>query len=161
MAFLHQPKILLFNTMVALAITTTAVVRLDRETDIAAAATAFWIISFLNLSVPLSIWGTSQAMSWYARRSEQDPLTGLLNRRAFADAVITRLAYPPPAHTHLAVAMVDLDDFKKHQRHPRSSSRRPCGAGSGRPAAPPYPSRRGHLPRRRRRVSCRADLRDL
>ncbi len=112
-AFLHHPKILLFNATVAVAITTTAVLRLVSETDMATAAAAFWLILFLNLSVPLSIWGMSQAMGLYAQRSEQDPLTGLLNRRAFADAVSTRLAFPSAAHTHLAVVMVDLDDFKR------------------------------------------------
>jgi diguanylate cyclase (GGDEF)-like protein len=111
-AFLHQPKILLFNAAVAVAITTTAVLRLAREADIAVATAAFWMILFLNVSVPLSIWGMSQAIGLYAQRSEQDALTGLLNRRAFAVAVSARLAYPPPAHTHLAVVMVDLDDFK-------------------------------------------------
>jgi diguanylate cyclase len=111
-AFLHQPKILLFNATVAVAITTTAVLRLAREADIAVATAAFWIVLFLNVSVPLSIWGMSQAIGLYAQRSEQDALTGLLNRRAFAVAVSTCLANPPPAHTHLAVVMVDLDDFK-------------------------------------------------
>ncbi len=112
-AFFHRPKILLFNGTVAVAITTTAVLRLAREADIASVAAAFWLILFLNLSVPLAIWGMSQAIGLYAQRSERDPLTGLLNRRAFTDAVSTRLAYPPPAHTHLAVVMVDLDDFKR------------------------------------------------
>jgi diguanylate cyclase (GGDEF)-like protein len=112
-AFLHRPKLMLYNATVAVVITTTAALRLARETDTAVAAAAFWIILFLNLSVPPAIWGMSQAMGVYARRSEQDPLTGLLNRRAFADAVSTLLAYPPPTDTHLAVVMVDLDDFKR------------------------------------------------
>jgi diguanylate cyclase (GGDEF)-like protein len=112
-AFFHQPKILLFNATVAVAITTTAALRLGHEADIAATAATFWMILFLNLSVPLAIWGMSRAMGQYAQRSEQDSLTGLLNRRAFADAVSIRVAYPPPAHTHLAVVMVDLDDFKR------------------------------------------------
>ncbi|HEV7360072.1 MAG TPA: GGDEF domain-containing protein [Mycobacterium sp.] len=55
----------------------------------------------------------TQATSTYVQRAEQDPLTGLLNRRAFTESVTDRLAHHAAAHTHLAVMMVDLDDFKR------------------------------------------------
>ena len=55
----------------------------------------------------------ARAMAGYERRSEEDALTGLLNRRAFSEVVGDRLANPPLAHTHLAVVMVDLDKFKR------------------------------------------------
>src|ERR1700753_2857432 len=112
-AFFHSPRLLLFNGVIALAVVTTAVLRLAHEHNPATAASAFWINAFLNLSVPLGIWGMSRAIEMYAQRSEEDALTGLLNRRAFTDALSNRLANPPPAHTHLAVAMVDLDNFKR------------------------------------------------
>lgn len=112
-AFFHGPKMLLFNVSVALAIATSAVWRLAHGAHIAAAATSFWLIVFLNLSVALSISGMSRAMGMYVQRSEQDHLTGLLNRRAFSDAVSICLANPPSPHTHLAVVMIDLDDFKR------------------------------------------------
>jgi diguanylate cyclase (GGDEF)-like protein len=112
-AFYHGPKLLLFNSVVAAAVAATAVLRLAHETNIATAASALWIVTFLNLSVPLGIWGMSRAMGMYVQRSEEDALTGLLNRRAFADAVSSRVANPPPAHTHLAMLMVDLDNFKR------------------------------------------------
>jgi len=112
-AFFHSPKLLLFNGAVASAVVMTAVLRLAHEHNPATAASAFWINAFLNLSVPLGIWGMSRAIEMYAQRAEVDALTGLLNRRAFSAAVSNRLANPPPAHTHLAVAMVDLDNFKR------------------------------------------------
>jgi diguanylate cyclase (GGDEF)-like protein len=112
-AFFHGPKLLLFNGVLAVAVTTAAVLRLANEVNMATAASAFWINTFLNLSVPLGIWGMSRAMGVYALRSEEDALTGLLNRRAFSDAVSNRLANPPPGHTHLAVVMLDLDNFKR------------------------------------------------
>lgn len=111
-AFFHGPKLLLYNGVVAVAVATTAVLRLTREANMATAASAFWINFFLNVSVPLGIWGMSRAMGMYAQRSEEDALTGLLNRRAFTDAVSNRLTSPPLTHTHLAVVMVDLDNFK-------------------------------------------------
>jgi diguanylate cyclase len=112
-AFFHSPRLLLFNCVAAAAFATAAALRLSREVDIATAASAFWVINFLNLSFPLAIWGMSRAMGRYVQRSTEDALTGLLNRRAFNDAISRHLANPPPAHTHLAVVMVDLDDFKR------------------------------------------------
>jgi diguanylate cyclase (GGDEF)-like protein len=69
----------------------------------------------LNIAVPVGIRGTVRAMSRYAIRSDQDPLTGLLNRRGFSHAV-ERLLIPGMAETgaaYLVVVMIDLDDFKR------------------------------------------------
>jgi diguanylate cyclase (GGDEF)-like protein len=112
-AFFHSPKLLVFNGVVAVVVATAAVLRLAQETNVAAAASTFWLNAFLNFWLPLGIWGISRAMGTYAVRADEDALTGLLNRRAFTDAVGNRLANPPPAHTHLAVVMVDLDNFKR------------------------------------------------
>lgn len=112
-AIFHRPKTLLFNSVVAIAIAISAVLRLAREDNVAAAISAFWLISFLNLSVSLAVWGMSRAMGMYAQRSGEDALTGLLNRRAFTETVRNRLANPPRVHTHLVMAMIDLDDFKR------------------------------------------------
>ncbi|GFG63717.1 hypothetical protein MKUB_12070 [Mycobacterium kubicae] len=112
-AFFHSSRPLLINGAIAVAGTTVAVLRLAHEADIQSAITAFWLIWFLNLSVPMAVGAMSQAIGTYAQRSEQDPLTGLLNRRAFTDAVTDRVGSAPAAHTHLAVVMVDLDNFKR------------------------------------------------
>jgi diguanylate cyclase (GGDEF)-like protein len=112
-AFFHSPKLLLVNGALAAAVTAAAVLRLLDEATAVTTASVFWIETFLNVSVPLGIWGMSRAMGTYALRSEEDALTGLLNRRAFTDAVSNRLANPPAAHTHLAVVMLDLDNFKR------------------------------------------------
>jgi diguanylate cyclase (GGDEF)-like protein len=112
-AFFHSPRLLLFNGAIAVAVAIAAVLRLAREFNVATAASAFWVINFINLSIPLAIWGISRAMGTYVQRSEEDPLTGLLNRRAFTDAVTHRLVHSPPAHAYLAVVMIDLDNFKR------------------------------------------------
>ena len=112
-AFFHRPKVLLLNGAVAVAIATIVALRLSRDINIAVAASAFWLINFLNLSLPFAIWGMRQGLGNYAQRAEEDALTGLLNRRAFIDAVSNSLTDPPPAHTHLAVVMIDLDHFKR------------------------------------------------
>jgi diguanylate cyclase (GGDEF)-like protein len=46
-------------------------------------------------------------------RAERDPLTGLLLRRAFADAFERSIAQARRSSTGLAVAILDLDHFKK------------------------------------------------
>ena len=112
-ALFHSPRMLLLNSLVVVVTATAAVLRLVDETDFATAAAAFWLIWYPNFSVPLIIWGVSQAMGTYVERAEQDPLTGLLNRRAFTEAVAGRLVDHDAAHTHLAVMMLDLDDFKR------------------------------------------------
>jgi diguanylate cyclase (GGDEF)-like protein len=112
-AFLHSPRLLAFNVVVAAAAVTVSVLRLVHENKPAAAASAFWLNAFLNFWLPLGVWGMSRAMGTFAVRSEEDALTGLLNRRAFTDAVSHRLANPPATHTHLAVVMIDLDNFKR------------------------------------------------
>src|SRR5271167_2780954 len=112
-AIFHRRQIVLFHGGVAAAIAIAAVVRLAREVSVAAAISAFWVINFVNVSVLLGAWGMSRAMGGYRQRSEEDPLTGLLNRRAFTEMVSNRLVNPPRGHTHLTVVMVDLDNFKR------------------------------------------------
>lgn len=112
-AIFHRPKLMLFNGAVGIPITITAVLRLVREANVAVAISTFWLINFVNFSVPLAVWGMSRAVGMYARRSEEDALTGLLNRRAFTETVGNLLVNPPLMHSHLAVVMIDLDNFKR------------------------------------------------
>lgn len=112
-AFFHSAKLLLFNFLVALGIAVSGSLRLAHDSDAGTAVAAFWLIWFLNLSVPLSIRGMSRAMGSYAVRSEADPLTKLLNRRAFIDAINRQLAALPSEDLNLTLLMVDLDDFKR------------------------------------------------
>lgn len=112
-ALFHGPRLLFLNGLVAIGTATAAALRLADQTDIGSAAVAFWLIWFPNFSIPMIIWVVLQAMGTYVQRAEQDPLTGLLNRRAFTEAVALRLTNHDPAHTHLAVMMLDLDDFKR------------------------------------------------
>jgi diguanylate cyclase (GGDEF)-like protein len=62
---------------------------------------------------------TSVAIQWLVRalgvdllRADRDPLTGLLNRRAFQHKVLGLLAVRRTGDASLLVALVDLDNFK-------------------------------------------------
>lgn len=111
-AFFHNTRLLLFNFAVAIAITTSATWRLGADTDIGTAVAAFWLAWFPNVTVPLAIRSITKAMGAYAEKSGSDPLTGLLNRRGFAEAITHQLGDAPPSATHLGLVMVDLDNFK-------------------------------------------------
>jgi diguanylate cyclase (GGDEF)-like protein len=114
-AFFHNAWALLLNTVVALGTAAFAVYRLAHDADLATAIAAFWLMWLLNIAVPVGIRGTIRAMSRYAIRSDQDPLTGLLNRRGFSHSV-ERLLIPDMLETgaaYLVVMMIDLDDFKR------------------------------------------------
>lgn len=111
-AFLHSGKLLIVNLVVAITIDALTAVRLYRDTDLATAVSSFWLVWFVNLSVPIAVRGMALAIRLYATRSSQDPLTGLLNRRAFLNAVTALLADADLTKTPVIMAMVDLDNFK-------------------------------------------------
>jgi diguanylate cyclase (GGDEF)-like protein len=114
-AFFHNTRVLVLNTGVALGSAAVAAYRLANDTDLATAVAAFWLMWLLNIAVPLGIRAAIKAMGRYAIRSDQDPLTGLLNRRGFSHAV-ERLLIPDmyeTGHAYLVVMMIDLDDFKR------------------------------------------------
>lgn len=111
-AFFHSVKLLAVNAAIALVAAVSAAVRLAEEADVATAVGAFWLIFFLNVSVSLGVRAMSRAMREYAERSDEDPLTGLLNRRGFVNAVSTRVG-GPDATGHLVVLMADIDNFKR------------------------------------------------
>ena len=71
-----------------------------------------WLVIELNLAVPLAIQTVVRTLGADVVRSDQDPLTGVLNRRAFYERATTLLTSPGD-DLHLIVVMIDLDKFKK------------------------------------------------
>ena len=66
--------------------------------------------------VSATVWGSGHALSKLServrRQAETDPLTGLLNRRAFIAAAEREHELAARTGAELAVVLVDLDDFK-------------------------------------------------
>ena len=104
-ALFHSPRLLMLNGLVAAATATMAVLRLAEEADLASAAAAFWLIWRPNFSVPLIIWGTSQAMGTYVQRAEQDPLTGFVEQ-----AGLHRSGPRPPGQSRCGAHLPCGDD---------------------------------------------------
>jgi diguanylate cyclase (GGDEF)-like protein len=71
---------------------------------------AAWVL------VSATVWGSGHALSSLAervrRQAETDPLTGLLNRRAFVAAAEREHELAARTGADLAVVLIDLDDFK-------------------------------------------------
>ena len=76
------------------------------------ATAGLWLVIELNLAVPLAIQAVVRTLGADVVRSDQDPLTGVLNRRAFYERATTLLTSPGD-DLHLVVVMIDLDKFKK------------------------------------------------
>ncbi|MEV3900978.1 GGDEF domain-containing protein [Mycobacterium sp. NPDC050551] len=112
-AFFHTTRLLLVNFVLALMIAVAAAVRLGRDAGLVTAMGAFWLIWFLNVSVSIGVWAMSRALVRYAARSDEDPLTGLLNRRGFIDTLDRQLAAMQATGNRLSLLMIDLDDFKR------------------------------------------------
>jgi diguanylate cyclase (GGDEF)-like protein len=115
-AFFHTARYMALNFVVALAITFILVGRVTVITsDIALAGCALTLILVLNISVPLAIQILVHALAADVSRADRDPLTGLLNRRAFRRAAVDLIARHRgiAANAYLAIIMIDLDGFKR------------------------------------------------
>ncbi|MDG4665324.1 diguanylate cyclase [Mycobacterium sp. 236(2023)] len=113
LAFFHDAKAILFNLAVATTAGGFCAVRVFEAQDSGVVAAAgFWLVVELNVAVPLAIQTVVRTMGADVVRSDQDALTGLLNRRAFYERA-TALLTSPNGELNLIVIMIDLDAFKK------------------------------------------------
>lgn len=111
-AFFHIPKYVVLNFWLAAGIGAWQAVRLAESGQPMLAFTGYFLVLELNVIVPCAIQIVVRAVWVDLLRANRDPLTGLLNRRACDRAVVGRML-AGANHMFLAVAMVDLDRFKK------------------------------------------------
>lgn len=111
-AFFHTAKYMVLNFWLAAAIGAWQAVRLAATGQPMLAFTSYFLVLELNVIVPCAIQIVVRAVWVDLLRANRDPLTGLLNRRACDRAVVGRML-AGANHMLLAVAMVDLDRFKK------------------------------------------------
>jgi diguanylate cyclase (GGDEF)-like protein len=83
--------------------------------DYSLALSALIVLTALNLAVPLAVQSLMLALTVDLSSADRDPLTGLLNRRAFYRGATEMLVShrKNPEGLYLVVTMVDLDDFKR------------------------------------------------
>jgi diguanylate cyclase (GGDEF)-like protein len=112
LAFFHTARYMAVNFWLASAIAAWQAARLAVAGQPTLAFSGYFLVLELNVIVPLAIQIVVRALWLDLLRANRDPLTGLLNRRACDRAIVGRMLVGA-SHALLAVAMVDLDSFKK------------------------------------------------
>lgn len=111
--FFHSSLYLVIVLAVAAAVAMDCAVGIAARGDAFLAVSTFLISAIGVLAVPFSAQVLVHLLGDDAVESHSDPLTGLRNRRGFYGSVRELVtASPALGHTHLTVAMVDLDRFK-------------------------------------------------
>jgi diguanylate cyclase (GGDEF)-like protein len=104
---------MIFNLSVALATALVLAVRVAFADYVLAPAMLLLVI-VANISVPITTQALIQVLGIEALNSNIDPLTGLLNRRAFYRQAGNLVeATKRSDHKHLVIVMLDLDKFKR------------------------------------------------
>jgi diguanylate cyclase (GGDEF)-like protein len=110
-AFFHTARYMVMNLVLAVAVGAWQAIRVAAEGEPVLALTGYFLVLELNIGVPFAIQVVVRSLGADLLRSDRDPLTGLLNRRAFTHAVVGRLVARAD-RAYLAVALIDLDRFK-------------------------------------------------
>lgn len=111
-AFFHTTKYVLYNFAVAASVALVEAIRLASSGHVALAGVDLWLVLQVNIALPVAIQTLIRALGTDLVHADQDPLTGLLNRRAFQHKTLGLLMARPADTLFVVVAVIDLDDFK-------------------------------------------------
>lgn len=111
-AFFHNAGFVLYNFAVAAAVAGFEAARLARSGHPSLAGVDLWLVVEVNIALPLAIAILVRAMAGDLLRADRDPLTGLLNRRAFQHNALGMMLARRGIDSHLVVLLIDLDNFK-------------------------------------------------
>lgn len=112
-AFFHSARVMVFNLAVAMATAIVLAIRVAGDDTVLAVA-MLGLVVVANISVPFTTQALIQILGIDALNARIDPLTGLLNRRAFfrqATSIVESTSAGDDRF--LVVVMIDLDEFKK------------------------------------------------
>lgn len=115
-SFFHTAGYMLVNLVVGAGTAIILAIRIVSSTgDFALMISALILLTALNLAVPLAVQSLLRALGMDLSLADRDPLTGLLNRRAFWRETAALLARhrADAADRYLVVMMIDLDRFKQ------------------------------------------------
>lgn len=111
-AFLHTSRYTGYIFAAAFAVAAFSAVRLAVAGQPIGAFAIFWLVMVLNAVVPFGIQTIVHALGADVLRSEWDPLTGLLTRRAFYRRLSGVVSADGTPDRNLLVVVIDLDRFK-------------------------------------------------
>jgi diguanylate cyclase (GGDEF)-like protein len=112
LAFFHTTAFVLYNFAVAASVGAFEAFKLVSRGHPALAGVDLWLVLQVNIVLPLAIQILVRALGVDLLRADRDPLTGLLNRRAFQHKTLGLVLARRGIDTYLVVALVDLDNFK-------------------------------------------------
>ncbi|SPM35193.1 GGDEF domain-containing protein, partial [Mycobacterium rhizamassiliense] len=114
-AYFHSVSYVLVNFAVAATCVVVLSYRvLEATGDVALVAGSLIVVVGLNIGMPWGMQSLVHTLRSDLRSSDVDPLTGLHNRRSFYNSAyeLIRVHRGTPG-TYLAIAVIDLDDFKR------------------------------------------------
>jgi diguanylate cyclase (GGDEF)-like protein len=112
-ALFHSSRLLVLTLLNAAVTTTLSAVRVGLAGDPALAVGHLLGVAIAVLAVPFAGHVLLRLLTLDAMMSHTDPLTGLQNRRGFYRSVLAAIPNDTDRAVPFAVAMVDLDGFKK------------------------------------------------
>ena len=113
-AFFHSTALVVYNFAVTTVVSVIAALRIAISGHAAMAVVDLFIVVQINIAMPVAIHVLVRALGVDLARADRDPLTGLLNRRAFHTQSAKLLAAESaPAGSYLVIVVVDLDNFKQ------------------------------------------------
>jgi diguanylate cyclase (GGDEF)-like protein len=110
-AVFHSARYMLITCTLAVIVGAVEAARLVLDGQTVVAITGWLLVVELNVAVPVALLIVVRALLADLMQADSDPLTGLLNRRAFTHAAVGRLRATTNSAV-LAVAVLDLDRFK-------------------------------------------------
>jgi diguanylate cyclase (GGDEF)-like protein len=112
-AFFHTIRYVAYNLAVAMLVGLFQAVKLAESGHLALAGVDFFLVMQVVIALSLAIHLLVRALGIDLLGADRDPLTGLLNRRAFQHKSLGLVLTRRAADTHLMVALIDLDKFKE------------------------------------------------
>lgn len=111
-AFFHNTGFVLYNFAVAAGVGLFEAARLATSGHPSLAGVDLWLVVEVNIALPLAIRILVRALAGDLLTADRDPLTGLLNRRAFQHNGLGMILARRGIDAHLVVLSIDLDNFK-------------------------------------------------
>jgi diguanylate cyclase (GGDEF)-like protein len=111
-AVFHTALFMVANAVVVVVVPVVPAVALLATHGVVRASCEYWLVVVVNIAVPFGIQILVRALGVDLLNADRDPLTGLLNRRAFYERAGQLVAAHAYTDSHLVVAMIDLDRFK-------------------------------------------------
>jgi diguanylate cyclase (GGDEF)-like protein len=112
LAFFHTSRLVLCNFTLAATVAAREAVAVASAGHVGLAVVDLWLILQINIATPFAIRWLVSTLGVDLLQADRDPLTGLLNRRAFLHQTLGLITARRSTDMHLTVLLIDLDSFK-------------------------------------------------